>query len=311
MPKTYTGGGYSVTINDDGSIKVKPGDWLSKYSMAIHGNTSQVYEYLRKQGNSYTPITNVDLIQAGETIFHKPSIPIKIPGGEEPPMLDVDKIIRDSGLPPRAHDPLTWLINEKRAESALISFVGTFVELGVVGGLNAAGGAILGILASCYALWKARNYGIKQAGMRGTSYGAVAWAFGDGQIPLPTAMVESIKNGVVVDKDAEIEAYKQNWSQAVSISQSKLDNYCQANNLKKEEVQIALQAWSLQYGKSKEPRPEWLAAGLILDTAEQHYTTKLDRRNFLQPWSWYPNDRYIGAPNYPAWINNRYWKHMK
>ena len=35
---TYKYGKYSVTVGTDGSIRVKAGDWLSKYSAAIYGN---------------------------------------------------------------------------------------------------------------------------------------------------------------------------------------------------------------------------------------------------------------------------------
>lgn len=36
---------YQVTVRGDGSIRVKPGDWISKYSDAIHGNPWRWSEY--------------------------------------------------------------------------------------------------------------------------------------------------------------------------------------------------------------------------------------------------------------------------
>jgi hypothetical protein len=67
-------GKYSVTIATDGAIKVKSGDWLSKYSAAIHnGDTSKVHEYGRLKTGKVEKITNVDKISAGETIYHVPT----------------------------------------------------------------------------------------------------------------------------------------------------------------------------------------------------------------------------------------------
>ena len=59
----------------NGAIKVQLGDWLSKYSAAIHDDFTHVDEFARKDrtSNSLLPIHNVNLIIAGETIYHKPT----------------------------------------------------------------------------------------------------------------------------------------------------------------------------------------------------------------------------------------------
>jgi len=68
---------YQVTVRGDGSIRVKNGDWISKYSDAIHGNPWQWSEYARKSENgTFNPLPNVNRIKAGEIIYHVPSIPI-------------------------------------------------------------------------------------------------------------------------------------------------------------------------------------------------------------------------------------------
>ena len=38
VSRTFSNGVYSVTVNDDHSIRVRPGDWISKYSAAIYGD---------------------------------------------------------------------------------------------------------------------------------------------------------------------------------------------------------------------------------------------------------------------------------
>lgn len=74
MGKTYSHGGNSVTIADDGAIQVKPGDWLSKYSMAIHHDLTHVNEYGRLNGGANViPVADANLIRAGETLYHIPT----------------------------------------------------------------------------------------------------------------------------------------------------------------------------------------------------------------------------------------------
>lgn len=75
MPKTYSHGGYSVTIADDGAIQVKPGDMLSKYSMAIHRDFNHCHEYGRKAlgSSTITPVADINRISAGETLYHLPT----------------------------------------------------------------------------------------------------------------------------------------------------------------------------------------------------------------------------------------------
>ncbi len=73
---TYTHYKYQVHIGGDGSILVNQGDWLSKYSLAIHGNPWQVREYARRDPfGGLEPIEDIDVIRTGEKIYHLPSLP--------------------------------------------------------------------------------------------------------------------------------------------------------------------------------------------------------------------------------------------
>ena len=77
----HNGGAYEVIVGPDGSIHVKPGDSISKYSMAIHGDFDHLYEYRHRRHKPNGPITDSDLkelpdinlINAGETLYHMPS----------------------------------------------------------------------------------------------------------------------------------------------------------------------------------------------------------------------------------------------
>ncbi len=85
-------GKYHVRVEDNGAIHVGPGDWLSKYSAAIHdGDVTQIREFARMGPDGrLRPIRNVDLIYAGETIYHIPTYcahtgkPVAAPDGQRP-----------------------------------------------------------------------------------------------------------------------------------------------------------------------------------------------------------------------------------
>ncbi len=77
----YNGGGFEVVVKPDGAISVRFGDSISKYSMAIHGNFNYLNEYKHRRNKPAGPITdsdlselpNINLINAGETLYHMPS----------------------------------------------------------------------------------------------------------------------------------------------------------------------------------------------------------------------------------------------
>jgi RHS repeat-associated protein len=74
-PKTYSQGGYEVTVNEDSSLVVQEGDWLSKYSVAIHGDTQHVGDFYRKGEAGYIAVSDPDLITTGETLYYLPDGP--------------------------------------------------------------------------------------------------------------------------------------------------------------------------------------------------------------------------------------------
>lgn len=74
----YSNGTYSVTVAENGAILVKPGDWLSKYSAAIYNNLTTLEVFVRPGPRGPSDdvtqvIANKNLINAGETILHKPT----------------------------------------------------------------------------------------------------------------------------------------------------------------------------------------------------------------------------------------------
>lgn len=88
-------GRYSVTIADDGAILVRQGDWISKYSAAIHrGETGKTHEYGRLRGGKMSPLPDPNKISAGEKIYHIPTFAInklKKPEKELKEAIDIGK----------------------------------------------------------------------------------------------------------------------------------------------------------------------------------------------------------------------------
>ena len=90
---THSRGGHTVTIAEDGAIVVRPGDSVSKYSMAIHGDFNHLNEYGRKNRTSgaFEPLENINLITSGETIYHLPTAQIVDIFYPEPPKPSLEK----------------------------------------------------------------------------------------------------------------------------------------------------------------------------------------------------------------------------
>ena len=88
LPHKFQGSGYEVTVNADRSIKVRQGDWLSKYSMAIYGDFDNVKKFKQKIGEQYRDVPNPDLIKPGETLYHPDPLPgeKEVVGDSKPPL---------------------------------------------------------------------------------------------------------------------------------------------------------------------------------------------------------------------------------
>lgn len=73
QPGTYRHGKQSFVVGRDGGIKVKHGDCLSAYAAATLGNPMRANEFGRMQGARLQHIANLNLILAGETVYHMPT----------------------------------------------------------------------------------------------------------------------------------------------------------------------------------------------------------------------------------------------
>jgi hypothetical protein len=81
-PGTFTRGGNSVTIAEDGKILVQRNDWLSKYSYALYGDYETLDVFVRPNPpfrsatdeiKGIKEIDNPDRIETGEYLIHVPT----------------------------------------------------------------------------------------------------------------------------------------------------------------------------------------------------------------------------------------------
>ena len=73
-PMLYQNGDCRVDVAEDGSIHVKKGDWLSKYSYAMYGDFEHIAEFGRADKlGTIRRVANVNVIFDGELLFHIPS----------------------------------------------------------------------------------------------------------------------------------------------------------------------------------------------------------------------------------------------
>jgi|GEM_PF-5060674 len=108
----FDGGGFSVTIQPDGGVSVKPGDSLSKYSMAIYGDFNHLGEFKHRRHNPSGPITdadlasipNVNVINVGEILYHIPSRGNSATQPTEPSMPTDPKVFSPENLCGMRHD---------------------------------------------------------------------------------------------------------------------------------------------------------------------------------------------------------------
>lgn len=73
-PGTYSHGGRTLVLAEDGGIKVKQGDTISGYSGCLYRDVLMGWEeYGRANGGALKQLDNPNLIRTGETVYHIPT----------------------------------------------------------------------------------------------------------------------------------------------------------------------------------------------------------------------------------------------
>lgn len=233
---------YQVTVRGDGSIRVKDGDWISKYSDAIHGNPWQWLEYARKSENgTFDPLPNVNRIKAGEIIYHVPSIPTIqsfVPNINEEPseplklqrimehLKHARKLDRDAlTLTGDILDGLNKTVEYADRILTVAEFIADLTKwsgrgasaVGAIAEVVGAAGVFLGFAMIPFQMAELgrREHNVEvDASIAAT----VAFAFDD---PKPTAPESTMKN-IAQMYPQDVKEYKQNWNNIVNKTYSHL-----------------------------------------------------------------------------------------
>lgn len=319
----YTQGGYTVIVADDGAIVVNHGDSLSKYSMAIFGDFNSIGRKFgrMKAGNvkSFEESgDNINLIYPNETIYQTSRYKLRHGGGggASPPSgnfiseaearrLIKETLERDYNLHGQklkdAADFAFWLGMGGRgltggaiaadimlgaatsvgavssAGSVSIVMTSLISGAGLIGGV---GGALLIPVAALIVISKNLNVNVSNNALRGVVYGIVAWSFGHQKPPLPPKIRQNILSSHLNNPQLELQKITNAWNSAVNTAFVDMDK--EARKLGNREMLKK----AYQYkgnGNAKK-----LADLLMEQMAKEHFSTQLDKDNFLQPWSDYP-----------------------
>ena len=262
--KTYRKGPFQVQIADDGVIKVKSGDWLSKYSAAIHNDFAHVHEYGRKDHlGMIKPVADVNRIVAGETLYHVPTYmewmrrrnrqlrdPMSIYQVTTPkPTLtpsqkkklieellgnefnlrgaNLEILSRAIDIVGKVDDALTLIeIAGLIGEGGVISAVGTTVSMASV---------ILFPLGAMINLVDVSEINMRTAGMRAVAYSTTAWAFNE-NTPGTSQVIKNITTTY------ERERAQKAWNDASAETRNVLEREVVKRRVKKSNMQATIQA---------------------------------------------------------------------
>lgn len=295
----HQNGRYRVDVAADGAIRVQPGDWLSKYSAALHNEFTRVHEFARRdvRTGSPVPIANVDMIRAGETLYHLPTYYGSMGGMEivarrpAPPMPDarkkqviLDALKRDFNLPgnnlpivSKAIDIIGYADNAFTL-AEIAGLIGGGGAAATAGGVLAIGAAILFPIGAGINLMNAWEFGDKLTGMRGVAYGTTAWAFGDAMPPLPA----NIRSNILASHGAEwLRRREKAWTEARDTAVRAIEDDVRARRVQKRSYQTALRAT----GDDNRNR----LVKEIMKGFETQLTAGMQRMAFWSPEPNYPN----------------------
>jgi hypothetical protein len=242
---------YKVHVNHDGSIRVHIGDWLSKYSMAIYWTPFRVREFARKGPQGLRPISNLNLIFAGETLYHVPTYhrskpeaavaarPAAAPSAPETsatlevglPLTDADKerlaldhLVREYHL--KGHDVEVvskWLHDLKMTDDVfmitecILDIFGVhFAAAYTVGLITGAFSALITPVVIGLEIAHAKEAGHRSRRMAAMAVGITAWAYEEG----PPPFLERLRDKIHLDDSyqrADEEAWQDGCRKALDI----------------------------------------------------------------------------------------------
>ncbi len=264
----FRNGRYSVEVASDGAIRVKPGDWISKYSAAIHNDFTHIHEYGRRgpQGE-IIPVADPDRIRAGETLYHLPTrakaqkpAPASLrtaPAASRTASARPLSRLQQKEVVKRILEQEFDLRGDRaRVLSRAIDIVGytdnaaTLLEIaGLLGrsALATAGAEALAIgsivlfpVGAIISLINAAETGERMYGMRAIAYTTTAWAFGDAIPDKSSRIIENVKAGPHTPDT--LRSYHKAWSEASKSAVRELEDTVRKLKTRSNSYQILLRA---------------------------------------------------------------------
>lgn len=257
-------GYYSVDVAPNGAIKVRPNDWLSKYSAAIYNNFTTLHVFAReddenpgkptREWNRIIPIQDFNVIRAGETIYHLPDhyqcfpsliITAKpLMSEEERKRIILGSLKRDHKLSGNALPLVSRAID-------IMGYTENALTILEVFGLVAEGGAAAGVgtglgyagfflfpVASSIAIVNAWDKDKQLTGMRAVAYATTAWAFDDPMPPYPT----SLRRNVMHSHPENVADNERAWNEARNLTVKNLNDAVAKSGKSKVAFQLAYRA---------------------------------------------------------------------
>lgn len=258
-------GKYHVQVAEDGAIRVKPGDWLSKYSAAIHNNFWAIREFARRDASGrFVAIRNPNRIYAGETIYHLPSVPRTAIA-----TFDTGSEFDPPRLPPMPEEERKKLILEHlegefdlRGEhleileklAHYVHSAADFAEAGeaiahifvhvpeaLAAGVeyfSLLGAAAFPIMATIQWI-NANEFGYRLLGFRAVAYGITAWAFND-PVPAPPGWIRT--NYIVSGLGKDVPAAHRAWNASAHAAIRHMGEMATKRDMRKEHLQLLFRA---------------------------------------------------------------------
>jgi hypothetical protein len=300
VTKTDSNSRYSVSMDTDGAIDVKHGDWLSKYSSAMYNDFKHIHEFARiDKSGKLKKILLVNHIFAGETIYHLPTYKeahplrldaIEIIGSpyseEQEDQIMIDTLKEDYDL---KGERLEWL--KEIADGAHIiatdAEVGEIVgealgwiveETAVAAGIGTAV-TTLSLIATALMpigmgiiILNAHDTDKRIAGMQAVNYTIAAWAFGDPIPGFPASLRRNVMAGTGPGAYG-LQGLESAWQEASDAAVRNLEQKVRKAGRSKQSYQLFWRA--IGKGERKE-----LARRLMQARAEEIHNV-VEQRSFL------------------------------
>lgn len=209
-------GKWELAMGADGEIRVKPGDWLSKYSAVMDDNFYTIRPYVRPTPEGqFVGINDPNRIQIGESLYHVPTLvaffrkntTLAPPVPNERPMSEEEKrkVTRDflnaefkvrgeRGQALGAAIELVEYTDGAVGVAEALTLIAEGSVLAAAATALAIGSAFLGIIGSTLDWLNACEAGTRMTGYRAATYATVAWGFGDQSPAISRTLLERVQS---------------------------------------------------------------------------------------------------------------------